>query len=548
MKNRIFLIAMLALFVFSVKAQSLQDGLRAIDFEKYEASRNIFKSLISKEPANGENYYYLGLSYINLLNLDSAELAFKEGIRVAPTTPANYVGLGEIELIQEHKEKAKEYFQLALSFSKNRAGIYTDIHAITLVASGMVNNENLKLLDEAEALIQMGYEQNKKDYDLLIAGGDVYLEKNDGGNSATFYERAIAVNPKRPKAYSRVSVIWLRVKNYESAQADLNRAFEKDSNYAPALKYQAELFYAQKKFDKAKECYERYLQNSEPSNANQIRFARILFLSKEYEEALVKIDEIQKTDKTTLLLYRLRAFSVCEVIEAKPDIEKAKSGLGSLEFYIEKQDPKKLTATDFEYLGRLQAKVGGKDSAAIVNIKKAMELNPYNVDIYIDLAKIYNRMKMFDSAAATYESYIGRAKKVTAADYYLMGKAYYYAKNYSKADTAFMKVNELKPDFADAYLWRGNSNSAMDPDFESNFAKGHYEKYIALLTADPEKFESSLKVKNKSGLINAYGYLGFYYFNKDKKAEAKDYYKKVLELDPENVKAKAVLADLNKAN
>jgi Tfp pilus assembly protein PilF len=64
-----------------------------------------------------------------------------------------------------------------------------------------------------------------------------------------------------------------------------------------------------------------------------------------------------------------------------------------------------------------------------------------------------------------------------------------------------------------------------------------------LLSADPEKFESNLKQKNKAGLINAYGYLGFYFLNKDKKAEAKEYYKKVLELDPANVKAKAVMAD-----
>jgi hypothetical protein len=87
----------------------------------------------------------------------------------------------------------------------------------------------------------------------------------------------------------------------------------------------------------------------------------------------------------------------------------------------------------------------------------------------------------------------------------------------------------MKPDYPDAYLWRGNCNSAMDPDFESDFAKVHYEKYIQLLTVDPEKFESTLKMKNKGGLINAYGYLGFYYLNKDKKAEAKEYYKKVRE-------------------
>ncbi len=543
MKNRILLTATLAFTFWTLNAQSLKDGLKAIDFERYEASRDIFKALLAKDLANGDYYYYLGQSYLNLLNIDSAEMSFKDGIMMSKTNPANYAGLGEVELVQEHKDKAKEYFDKALAFSKNRYGIFTDLHAITLVASGMVNNSGIKMLDEAEELIKMGYEQSRRDYDLLIAGGDVYLEKNDGGNSATFYERAIALDPNNPKAYCRVSVIWLRVRNYESAQADLNRAFERDPNYAPALKYQAELFYAQKKFDKAKEMYTRYLQNSERSNSNQIKFARILFLSKEYDEALVKIDEIQKTDKTTLLLYRLRGHSIGEILETTTDPELAKSGLSSMEYYFQKQDPKKLGSNDYEYLGKLQAKSGGMDSLAIANLKKAMDLNSYNLSIYLDLAKIYNKSKMFDSAAASYESYISKSKKSNIAEYFLMGRAYYNAKIYGKADSAFIKVNELNPNWPDAYLWRGNANSGMDPDFEAGFAKGFYEKYISLLTADPEKFESTLKIKNKAGLINAYGYLGFYFYNKDMVAEAKEYYKKVLELDPENAKAKAVMAE-----
>lgn len=543
--KRYFVSVALALFgIVALQAQSLEEGMRDLDFEKYEASRGVFRALTAKEPANGDYWYYLGQTYYFLLNTDSASWCYKEGIRVAPANPSNFAGLGELELLSENKEKAKENFDKALSFGKNRAGVYTDLKAITVVASSMVNNDNLRMLDEAEALILMGYEQDKKNYDLLVAGGDVYLEKNDGGNAATFYERAIVVNPRNPKAYTRVANIWIRVKNYEQAQIDLNRAFEKDPNYAPAWKAQAELYYAQRMFSQAKEAYGKYLSNSEPSNANQIRFARILFLSKEYEEALTRLDEVIKTEKNNLLVYRLRGFSIAEVIETKPDAEKAKSGLQSLEYYFSKQDAKKITATDYMYLGRLQAKAGGKDSLAVLNLKKALDMNPYNVELYTDLAKIYNKMKQFDSAAVVYETYIGKAKKVTAADYFLYGKALYFAKKFGKADSAFAKVNEMKPDYPEAYLWRGNCNSAMDPDFESDVPKGFYEKYISLLTADPEKFEASLKQKNKAGLVNAYGYLGFFYLNKDKKTEAKEYYKKVIELDPENTKAKTVLAEL----
>ncbi len=537
----------LMLFVFAsinVMAQNLEQGMRDLDFEKYESARAVFKSLVAKEPNNGDYWYYLGQAYMNILNLDSAAISYKEGIKIAPANPANYAGLGELELMAEDKVKAKEYFDKALSFSKNRAGIYTDIRAITLVASSMVNNANTKLTDEAEKLILMGYEQDKKNYDLLVAGGDVYLERNDGGSSATFYERAIGINPANPKAYTRVSEIWKRVKNFEQAQSDLQRAFDKDKNYAPAWKLQAEVYYSQRNFELAKTAYTTYLNNSEPSVSNQIRFARILFLSKEFQEALTRIDEIQKIDKENLLLYRLRGFSVCEVTDLKADLELAKSGLASLEYYISKVEEKKLTVTDYEYLAKLEAKVGGKDSIAIIHMNKAIEMNPFNTDLIADLAKLYNKMKRFTDATTTFELYLSKAKKVTAADYFLYGKAAYFAKDYIKADSAFTKVSEMKADYPDAYLWRGNCNSALDPDFKTELPKQFYEKYISLLKTDPEKFETTLKMKNKSGLINAYGYLGFYYLNLEKNAEAKEFYKLVIELDPTNQKAKTVLEGL----
>lgn len=546
MKKRILNILFAMLIAGAAQAQSQEEGLRNIDFEKYEAARGVFKSLVGKEPANGDYWYYLGQTYINLLNLDSAAICYKEGVKIAPANPSNYAGLGELELLNGSKEKAKVQFDKALSFSKTRGGIVTDIRAISVVASSMVNNENVKMLDEADELVKMGYEQDRKNYDLLIAGGDVFLEKNIGGDAATFYERAIALDPKNPKAYTRVSVIWIRVKNYEQAQIDLNRAFEKDPNYAPAWKYQAELYYAQRKFSLAKDAYSKYLSYSEPSLANQIKFARILFLSKAYEEALVQFDEIQKVDKKTLLLYRFRAFSACEVAELKPDVELTKSALGSLEYYFQKQDLAKITATDYEYLGRLQAKIGGKDSLAIITLKKAMELNPYNVDMYIDLAKVYNKMKQFDSAAITFESYFVKAKKITAADYFLYGKALYFGKQFNKADSAFMKVSEIKADYPDAYFYRGNANLALDPTIKTDLAKINYEKFVQLLTSDTAKYESTLKLKNKANLIVAYGYLGFYYLNKDKKIESRLYYKKVIELDPNNANAKAVLEEKTK--
>ncbi len=540
----------LALFLLSfqsIRAQQMEAGLKALDFEKYEQARTIFKSMIQQEPGNGMLYYYLGQTYTNLIQLDSAELTYQNGIVNAPTHASNYAGLGELRLMEGRKDLALAQFNKALSFSKTRNGVVTDIQALELVAAGMVNNAQDKMLDSAEQLVIMGYEQNKKNYNFLIAAGDVYLERNDGGNAATFYERAIALEPNNPKAYSRVAVIWLRVKNYEAAQTDLNRAFEKDPNYASAWKYQAELHYAKRNFAKAKEAYSNYLNNSEPSSANQIRFARILFLSKDYESALEKIEEIQKTDKKNILLYKLKAYAVYEIIATKTDTVKANAGLEALNYYFSKTDTSKITSTDYLYLGRLEAKVVGKDSLAAAHMSKALSIDPTQVEVYADIAKLLNKQKKFKDAGDMFKKYIGLAKKPSIVDYYLMGKAYYFGKSYLDADSAFARVNEMKADYAEAYYWRGMSLSSLDPESKTDTPKPLMDKYIELQTADPAKYEAN-KDKWKKDLINAYSYLGYYYLVRDKvadnKIKARENYKKVLELDPENANAKKVLSEL----
>jgi tetratricopeptide (TPR) repeat protein len=540
-------LALILLGFQNLKAQQYDAGMKALDFEKYEQARNYFKSMIQQEPSNGILYFYLGQAYVNLIQLDSAETSYQNGIANAPNHASNYAGLGELRLMEGKKDLALTQFNKALSFSKTRNGVVTDIQALELVASAMVNNAQDKMLDSAEQLVLMGYEQNKKNYNFLIAAGDVYLERNDGGNAATFYERAIALEPNNPKAYSRVAVIWLRVKNYEAAQTDLNRAFEKDPNYASAWKYQAELHYAKRNFAKAKEAFSNYLNNSEPSTANQIRFARILFLSKDYESALEKIEEIQKTDKKNNLLFKLKAYAVYEIIANKTDTAKANAGLEALTYYFSKTDSSKITATDYLYLGRLESKVVGKDSLASVHMSKALEIDPSQVEVYTDIAKLLNKLKKFKEAGDMFKKYIGLAKKPSIVDYYLMGKAYYFGKAYYDADTAFAKVNEMKADYAEAYYWRAMSLSSLDPESKTDLPKPLMDKYIELQTADAAKYEAN-KEKWKKDLINAYSYLGYYYLVREKvadnKTKAKENYKKVLELDPENVNAKKVLTEL----
>ena len=536
MKKYILSITLLFTFFISLHAQSTKEGLKAIDFERYEFARDNFKQVIMQEPKKGDNYYYLGQSYINLLQTDSALLAYNLGIIAEPINTKNYIGIGEILLNENKVPEAKGYFEKALAISRGKDGRSTDAITLAMVASAMVSGET-KLLDDALTNINEALELNKKNYDILVMAGDVMLERNEGGPSATFFEKAIDLDKNNPKAYARVAGIWLRVKNAEATLTALTKALAIDSNYAPALKSMAEYYYQIRKYEKAKETYIKYLKNSEESNANKIRFAQILFNTKEYEEALKKIEEIQKTDKNNVYLFRMAGYSCYEVAEAKKDTSKYRLGISSIETFFEKIDPKKIISSDYEYYGKLLSRVAGRENDALLNFGKVLGMDSSKIEIYPEMGRINNKLKKFNEAAANFEYYLSKNKNPNTTVYYLMslGRSLYFGKQYGRADTAFMKVNELKPDYAEAFLFRGHSNAALETDTKEGKAKEFYEKYIAL--AEPAAD------KNKPGLLIAYDYLATFYVKRDDKKlddtnSAKSFYNKILALDPENKTAK----------
>ena len=535
--NRLMLkaIVLSSVIVSTLQAQTLPEGLRALDFDKYESARGIFTQLTFKEPTNGENWYYLGQSYLNLFKEDSAEWAYNEGVKLAPKTSANYVGIGELLIANKKVEEAKSQFNKALSFSRGRDGMIKDAKTLRLVASALVSTEN-KVVDEALNHIKNALEIAPQDYDVLIAAGDVYLEMNKGGDAATQYERAEVVDPKNPKAFTRVATIWLRVRNSEQTLTDLNKALAIDPNYAPALKLMSELYYKSKKYQLAKEYYTKYLDNSEPSLANQKRFAKILFNSKEFEDALPKILDVIKLEDSDAYMHRMAGYSYFEVGELKKDTSMYRQGVAELELFLSKIAPDKMLASDYEYLGKLYSRIPNKDSLAVINMSKAIEMAPDKIELLKEAGMVFNKIKRFDKSIVCFETYISKTNKIIPADYYLLGMASYFGKSLPKADSAFAKLIEVKPDYADGYYWRGNVQASLDSEAKDTIGLSSYITYVSMVEATPEKY--------KKNLIVSYDYLAKYFIKQEKDTIAKGYLEKIIAIDPNNKQAKEYLKSL----
>ena len=97
---------------FHTMAQTVQDGLRNLDAERYNAAETIFKQLASSVPT-AENYYNLGYYYLNLqdgqVDLEKAKDAFTKGAATneKKPDPINRVGLATVKLLSGDRVGAK---------------------------------------------------------------------------------------------------------------------------------------------------------------------------------------------------------------------------------------------------------------------------------------------------------------------------------------------------------------------------------------------------------------------------------------------------------
>jgi tetratricopeptide (TPR) repeat protein len=527
--KKLFVFSVLVFSLTAAYSQNLQDGIKALYNENYSTAKKIFLSLTTKNPADAEIMYYTGRTYYISDQKDSAKACFEKGILANPKLATNFVGLGRFYLDQENVPETKTNFDKAISLGNK------DVRTLQLIGEAYANvptksNADNKSAPNAISTLEKALGFDKKNALTFMLLGDAYQSKFDGGGQAvTNYEYASQNQEYASQAYTKIGMLYAKAKNYSEALNSFEKAIAADSLYPPVYRELGELYYQSKQYIKAKDTYAQYMALADPTVDNQSRYASFLFLSKDYESTIKMINNVIEKDPSNFILSRLIAYSYYEQ-------GKYKEGLEYIEKFFKLADPKKIYASDYEYLGKLQAKTGN-DSVAVINLSKAIELDSSKAELHNDIAQLYYKKKKYLQAAEQFELKMSKIKP-NVQDYFQVGKCYYYAEDYAKADSAFSKVTLYSPNAHVGFLWRGRCNSNIDSTASRELAKPYYEKCAELASADP--------VKNKKDLIEAYQYLGWLSIQKDNNTDAKQFYQKVLELDPANEEAKKVVTTINK--
>lgn len=532
----------------AVFAQSLTDARKAIDAEQYQKGKAILNSLTSSQPTNAENFFYLGNLYLTTSPIyirpdyvDSAKTAFSKGIAANGEYALNYVGLGAVDLARKASPKAN--FDKAASLTKKKDHL-TDLYigrAYVNAPEPMIN-EGLVHLEKAKLL-------NDKDAQLYLVLGDAYRSLQKNGEAFSAYRSAFDLDKTFLRSKVELGKINKMSKAFPEANEEFNSVISLDANYAPAYRELAETYYlwawdSKKEYadrmQKALQFYEKYMDLTDRSLDSRLRHADFLFLAKDFKSLEREANEMAKLDKVNPRVLRYLAYSAFENGNFASTAQ-------ALKEFISKVEPSRIISQDYLYLGRAQMKDTTMFTEGMINITKAVELDSTNAVVMSEIAQSLYKARKYIDAAKAYEIAIKNPER-SLLDYYYLGMSYYFtygdqkAANLNppkdllvKADTSFSYLVQRSPTTQAGWQYRGRINRLLDDENDSQgLAVPFYQRYVQLVTVE----KPELAAKSSVGLIEAYNYLGSVAARKDgDNVKAKEYFDKVLALDPANVTA-----------
>jgi tetratricopeptide (TPR) repeat protein len=520
-----------ALFLFTIMILSLRIALgqsEEIKKSKYlmEVDQTgkaiaLLNQAIQTYPSVSVLYYYLGIAQIENAQRNLAEVSFEKGIFLDDQEPLNYVGRGCLSILEDDVQKAQMDFDKALAITKSK-------NVVVLNAVGEAYLGDSRLAEKAIAPLTKAKSIDDNNPETFILLGDAYLAQNSGGLAVTSYERASALDTKNAEPYYKIGLVYLRSRNFTGAQEAFNTATKIDPGYTLAYKELGELYYQMKEGPNAVKAYQTYLSLTDKPESGKLRFAFFLVMTKDFSKANRFFQELAQKEDVSPTTLRFYALSLYE----EGNYERSKQ---VFEQYFAKASVE-TDANDYATYAKLLLKQN-EDSLAILQLQKSLTLTADQPAIIRTLAETYYKTKKYEEAIDTYAKLKLLMSKLSSQDVYTLGRAYYFNNQYGHADSTFQQLIAMQPKMTVGYLWEARTMSNLDPESEDGLAQPFYTKLIEMAEVEPEK--------NKSDLVEAYSYLGYYHLLKQELIVSKSYWKKVLELNPDDARAKEALKAIN---
>ena len=401
--------------------------------------------------------------------------------------------------------------------------------------------------EEMTELIEKAKKADKKDPRISLLEGDIALAKKDVGTACQLYEQAIYFDPNCYEAYLKYA------RAYKSASPTM--AIDKLNQLKQvagvpqdvllqADKAMAEVYYSNNKFSDAAKAYESFIHTDVATESDIMSYAFALFMSHDFEASYEIASKGLQQNAESTGFNRLAMYNLI-------DLKRYEEAATIADTFFNKLKDVNYSGLDYRYYGALLNAT--KDYAgAVTQFEKAYELDTASIELLQQISEAYNNSGNYDKGIETYKKYCDLlpAEEKTAENIFTLAGMYYDQGTdtvnvtlekrqlaLQEADTLYAQVSELAPDSYTGYFYRGHTRSAMDPETTQGLAKPYYEKVVELLLAKNDPRYNRV-------LITCYSYLGYYFMLQGKPedyAVSKEYWNKILAIDPNNALAKTAL-------
>ena len=561
--------------VVSVRAQDLKTAIQLTKSESYDKAADMYKELIKKDPGNSLNYFYLGENYLldyfadtisNSLAVAAKEAksAYDKGVSAQPNNPLNYVGLAKVAFYLGDDKTADEMRAKAKSFLlpyKNIKKIVPPAKEYAFTLAKLAESyEKDGEVDTTLALplVRQAITIDPKNPEIYLIAGDIYMMVNDGSDAIKNYNLAQFADPTSPTAAMKIGYVYMKGRAFSAAIPNFEEAIRLNPNYAPAYRELGQLYWRAGRLEQSKENFKKYLELTEGNIPAKIKYVNSLFYAGDYDEVIKNVQEILAVDKSRGYMNRLAAYSYYE--KKNPDYNKA---LQYMEELFKTVPPEYILEKDYHYMARIllkknqdypklvdelnslntrlsrekirfsAASAAEKEiDRAFVEYNKALNfkgpqggISPAQRRALLsEMAANYYTYRKFDDAAKTWLKIVDPSSPNSINEYMQIANAYSLAANYKSADSVFNIVLSKSPDYLPAELRIARNYSRMDPDTKKGLAKPKFEKVLQIAQKD--------SVKNESEIVEALSYLGYLAMENDNYALAKEYYQRMLNVNP----------------
>jgi tetratricopeptide (TPR) repeat protein len=588
------LAVMLTIFTINIKAQDLNSATLLTRSEQYDKAQAMFDDLIKKEPANGHNYFFLGENYLADYFADTisnslpvaakaAKDIYQKGVSANPNDPLNYIGLAKVAFLlgddktaAEMRAKAKSFLLPYKNIKKISPPAKDYAYTLAKIAESYIKDDKVDT-SMALPLIREAIKIDNKNRDVYLIAGDIFILVPDGSKAIMNYNQAQFADPQSPTANMKIGNIYVKGRAYQAAIPYFEQAIELNANYAPAYRELGQVYLLYQRFDQSKKYFEKYLELTAGNIPAKTRYVNALFYAKDYEGVIKTVEEIFALDKSRTYMNRIAAYSCYE--KTPPDYDKAYAYMETL---FKTLPPDRLIQKDFLYAARILTKknqnypkmledlnvlkkqleiekmkstsgtaaekskakanvdelnnkitkmqaditkANGDLDVAYIAYGKALAMKPEDKNLINEIANSYAINKRYSNSAKLLSKLID-SNTASADDQMKVGRAYYNGDDFKTADSAFSTIIKRNPAYVPAYLWNARTYSRMDPDSKMGLAKPKFEKVVEVAKSDSLKWQSEM--------MEAFGYLGYYHMLNEYWGRSKDYYNRMINLDPNN--------------